>query len=79
MLDLVPHYKESPLVQKAMRDLERILAEKQRENTAEQVKAEGTMGRKVSVLKALKERKELLKKQEKKEETFHARKKETEL
>lgn len=79
LIDLVPHYKESPLVQKAMRDLERILAEKQRENTAEQVKAEGTMGRKVSVLKALKERKELLKKQEKKEETSHARKKETEL
>lgn len=79
LIDLVPHYKESSLVQKAMRDLERILAEKQRENTAEQVKAEGTMGRKVSVLKALKERKELLKKQEKKEETSHARKKETEL
>ncbi|MCA5964809.1 hypothetical protein LC724_37560 [Blautia sp. RD014234] len=66
LIDLVPHYKESPLVQKAMRDLERILAEKQRENTAEQAKPEGTMGRKVSVLKALKERKELLKKQEKK-------------
>ena len=79
LIDLVPHYKESPLVQKAMRDLERILAEKQRENIAEQVKIEGTMGRKVSVLKALKERKELLKKQEKKEETSHARKKETEL
>lgn len=66
LIDLVPHYKESPLVQKAMRDLERILSEKQRENTAEQEKLEGTMGRKVSVLKALKERKELLKKQEKK-------------
>ena len=79
LIDLVPHYKESPLVQKAMRDLERILAEKQRENTVEQIKTEGTMGRKVSVLKALKERKELLKKQEKKEETSHARKKETEL
>lgn len=79
LIDLVPHYKESPLVQKAMQDLERILAEKQRENTAEQTKAEGTMGRKVSVLKALKERKELLKKQEKKEETSHTRKKEAEL
>lgn len=79
LIDLVPHYKESPLVQKAMRDLERILAEKQRENTAEQTKTEGTMGRKVSVLKALKERKELLKKQEKKEETSHTRKKEAEL
>ena len=79
LIDLVPHYKESPLVQKAMGDLERILAEKQRENTAEQTKAEGTMGRKVSVLKALKERKELLKKQEKKEETSHTRKKEAEL
>lgn len=79
LIDLVPHYKESPLVQKAMQDLERILAEKQRENTAEQTKTEGTMGRKVSVLKALKERKELLKKQEKKEETSHTRKKEAEL
>lgn len=79
LIDLVPHYKESPLVKKAMQDLERILAEKQRENTAEQTKAEGTMGRKVSVLKALKERKELLKKQEKKEETSHTRKKEAEL
>lgn len=79
LIDLVPHYKKSPLVQKAMRDLERILAEKQRENTAEQAKSEGTMGRKVSVLKALKERKELLKKQEKKEETSHTRKKEAEL
>lgn len=37
------------------------------------------MGRKVSVLKALKERKELLKKQEKKEEMSHTRKKEAEL
>lgn len=79
LIDLVPHYKESPLVKKAMQDLERILAEKQRENTAEQTKTEGTMGRKVSVLKALKERKELLKKQEKKEETSHTRKKEAEL
>ena len=79
LIDLVPHYKESPLVQKAMGDLERILAKKQRENTVEQTKAEGTMGRKVSVLKALKERKELLKKQEKKEETSHTRKKEAEL
>ncbi|MFR8492302.1 MAG: LPD16 domain-containing protein [Mediterraneibacter gnavus] len=79
LIDLVPHYKESPLVQKAMRDLERILVEKQRENTVEQAKPEGTMGRKVSVLKALKERKELLKKQEKKEETSHTRKKEAEL
>ena len=79
LIDLVPHYKESPLVQKAMQDLERILAEKQRENTVEQTKAEGTKGRKVSVLKALKERKELLKKQEKKEETSHTRKKEAEL
>ena len=79
LIDLVSHYKESPLVQKAMRDLERILAEKQRENTAEQAKLEGTTGRKVSVLKALKERKELLKKQEKKEETSHTRKKEAEL
>lgn len=79
LIDLVPHYKESPLVQKAIRDLERILAEKQRENATEQTKAEGTMGRKVSVLKALKERKELLKKQEKKEETSHTRKKEAEL
>lgn len=79
LIDLVPHYKESPLVQKAMQELERILAEKQRENTAGQTKAEGTMGRKVSVLKALKERKELLKKQEKKEETSHTRKQEAEL
>ena len=79
LIDLVPHYKESPLVQKAMQDLERILAEKQRENIAEQTKTEGTKERKVSVLKALKERKELLKKQEKKEETSHTRKKEAEL
>ena len=27
MIDLVPHYKESPLVQKAMADLEKMLAE----------------------------------------------------
>ena len=44
LIDLVPHYKESPIVQKAMGDLERILAKKQRENTVEQTKAEGTMG-----------------------------------
>lgn len=79
LIDLVPHYKESPLVQKAMRDLERILAEKQRKNTAEQSKEEGTTGRKLSVLKALKKRKEQLKKQEKKEEMSHTRKKEVEL
>lgn len=79
LIDLVPHYKESPLVQKAMRDLERILAEKQQENTAEQSKEEGTTGRKLSVLKALKKRKEQLKKQEKKEEMSHTRKKEVEL
>ena len=79
LIDLVPHYKESPLVQKAMRDLERILAEKQRKNTAEQSKEEGTTGRKLSVLKALKKRKEQLKKQEKTEEMSHTRKKEVEL
>lgn len=30
MIDLVPHYKESPLVQKAMTDLEKMLAEERR-------------------------------------------------
>ena len=30
MIDLVPHYKESPLVQKAMADLEEMLAEERR-------------------------------------------------
>lgn len=40
MIELVPHYKESPLVQKAMADLEKMLAEEQRRE--EPVQAEPT-------------------------------------
>lgn len=36
-IDLVPHYKESPLVQKAIADLEKILSEKRERETASEV------------------------------------------
>lgn len=36
-IDLVPHYKESPLVQKAIADLERILSEKREREAASEV------------------------------------------
>ncbi len=36
-IDLVPHYKESPLVQKAIADLEKILSEKRERETASKV------------------------------------------
>ena len=54
LIDLVPHYKESPLVQKAMQDLERILAEKQRENTGGADKSRGNNGKKSFCAKSLK-------------------------
>lgn len=35
LIDLVPHYKESPLVQQAIADLEQILSDRRQEKTAE--------------------------------------------
>lgn len=59
-IDLVPHYKESPLVQKAMADLEEMLAkEKQREKLS---------GVRQSVLAALRERQAKQKSQEQQEQ-----------
>lgn len=80
MIDLVPHYKESPLVQKAVADLEEMLSKEQlREAAAERM--EGTteqigevpsekpetgkpMSTKQSVLQALQERQEKIKAKE---------------
>lgn len=79
-IDLVPHYKESPLVQKAIADLEEILSQNQqqeirsevpqkvpmqKEPEADNTVTEGT-GRKQSVLKALRERQAKRKEQEQK-------------
>lgn len=76
MIDLVPHYKESPLVQKAVGDLEQMLSQdRQRENAEkpeqkEQEKAPDTeekpMGVRQSVLAALRERQAKQKAQEEK-------------
>ena len=43
-IDLVPHYKESPLVQKAMADLEKMLAEEQRREEAVQTEPAAEQG-----------------------------------
>ena len=44
-IDLVPHYQESPLVQKAMADLEKMLAEEQRREEPVQIEAVAEQGR----------------------------------
>ena len=54
LIDLVPHYKESPLVQKAMRDLERILARKTTGKYSGASKTRGNNGKKSFCAKSLK-------------------------
>lgn len=44
-IDLVPHYQESPLVQKAMADLEKMLAEEQQRKEPVQTEPGGRTGR----------------------------------
>lgn len=76
MLDLVPHYKESPLVQKAVSDLERMLSQDRQREQAEkpqQTEPEKTpdtgekpAGVRQSVLAALRERQAKQKAQEEK-------------
>ena len=78
MLDLVPHYKESPLVQKAVSDLEQMMSQdRQREQAekpeqTEQEKTPDTGGKptgvRQSVLAALRERQAKQKAQEKTEQ-----------
>lgn len=64
-IDLVPHYKESPLVQKAMADLEKMLAEEQRrEEPVQKPEAAKPTGARQSVLAALRERQAKQKAQE---------------
>ena len=83
-IELVPHYKESPLVQKAMADLEEMLIkENQKENEVQpkyesgreeqdkpvqKQEAEKPTGVRQSVLAALRERQAKQKAQEQKEE-----------
>lgn len=64
-IDLVPHYKESPLVQKAIADLEKMLAEEQRrEEPVQKPEAAKPTGARQSVLAALRERQAKQKAQE---------------
>ena len=64
-IDLVHHYQESPLVQKAMADLEKMLAEEQRrEEPVQKPEASKPAGVRQSVLAALRERQAKQKAQE---------------
>lgn len=53
LIDLVPHYKESPLVQKAVADLEHILSQRQEQAKEAEKTAEKGEGTKQSVIQAL--------------------------
>lgn len=79
MIDLVPHYKESPLVQKAVSDLEQMLSQDWQREQAEKPEQtepektpdtkEKTVGVRQSVLAALRERQAKQKAQEEKKIT----------
>lgn len=89
MIDLIPHYKESPLVQKAVSDLETMLLMDRQEEAEKHLSAghkidtgeknrqpvKQETGTKQSVLQALKERRERIKSQNQK--TLHKTEKKT--
>ena len=54
LIDLVPHYKESPLVKKAMQDLERIFGRKTTGKYSGADKNRGNNGKKSFCAKSLK-------------------------
>lgn len=73
-INMIQYYKDSPLVQKAMDDVEKYFAEKQEKSRTEEKTAESKMiskeqtgqpkGKKQSVLQALRERQAKIKEQE---------------
>lgn len=73
-INMIQHYKDSPLVQKAMDDVEKYFAEKQEKSRTEEKTAESKRiskeqtgqpkGKKQSVLQALRERQAKIKEQE---------------
>jgi hypothetical protein len=67
-VDMIQHYKESPLVQKAMDDVEKYFAQKQEltkieEKTIQKENVPQPKSRKESVLQALRERQAKIKEQ----------------
>jgi hypothetical protein len=75
LIDMVQHYKESPLVQKAVADVEAYFSEKKMEHTAEEKeptvreeKQEAVKGTKASVLQALRNRQAKIKEEAQKKE-----------
>lgn len=67
LIDLVPHYKESPLVQKAVADLEHILSQRQEQAKEAEKTAEKGRGTKQSVIQALSQWREKQKEKDKAE------------
>ena len=68
LIDLVPHYKESPLVQKAVADLEHILSQRQEQAKETEKTAEKGGGTKQSVIQALSQWREKQKEKDKAEQ-----------
>ena len=68
LIDLVPHYKESPLVQKAVADLEHILSQRQEQAKEAEKTAEKGGGTKQSVIQALSQWREKQKEKDKAEQ-----------
>lgn len=68
LIDLVPHYKESPLVQKAVADLEHILSQRQEQAKETEKTAEKGGGTKQSVIQALLQWREKQKEKDKAEQ-----------
>ena len=68
MIDLVPHYKESPLVQKAVADLEHILSQRQEQAKEAEKTVEKGRGTKQSVIQALSQWREKQKEKDKAEQ-----------
>lgn len=68
LIDLVPHYKESPLVQKAVADLEHILSQRQEQTKETERTAEKGGGTKQSVIQALSQWREKQKEKDKTEQ-----------
>lgn len=74
LIDMVPHYKESPLVQKAIADMEKILSHREEQlssvRVGEKIEHPGSKSSSVkqSVLAALRERQARMKAEEQKQE-----------
>lgn len=65
LIALIPHYQESPLVQKAITDLDALLSSQQEQDHSAEKPAQREAGERQSVLQALRTRQAKQKAQEK--------------